>query len=206
MISHTQAQLDALRNEPSSNYLYAIQLGSTNYYLSDGDAEHTFGSETFIPGYIADETEDIEVTSEPKTNDMDIVLLTHNSTFLTDILAGGWMNKPVQIYRRFHKDGATILTLTVFKGLISSYSISEKDHTVTLTVASIWADYEKRAGMRTNVTSHQVHYPGDTGMRHAANATKKVYWGIESPISASNNSDGAAYGGGSPKVPPTELN
>lgn len=203
MIPHTPHHLEALKRGPVSNYLYVFQLGANNYYLTDSDSPIDYEGFTFLPGYISEETEDIEVTSEPKINDMDIVLFTHNSTFIDDVTNGSWMNKPIEIYRRFSNEQGEILTLSVFKGLISEYSLSEEDHTITITSASIWADYEKSAGIRTSISSHQVHYPDDTAMRHAAYAQDKIYWGIDSPISSSNSSGvGSGY---TPRNPPIDY-
>lgn len=196
MMSHTAQQLADLKAPHQIRNLVKFQIGNTWHYLTDSDLVIQYAGNDYLPGFLSEDSiDDIEITSEPSTNDIDMQINTFNNLYLAAILSGGWMNKPVTIYKYHSNKFGEILTKVAFEGFLSSYSLDEKNSQISLTVSSIWADYEKQVGIKTNITSHQRYYPGDTGMRHAANAKKKVYWGKDAPSSTSGG--GGTGGGGS---------
>lgn len=204
MISHTATQLAQLKAGHFVTRLIKFQIGSTWYYLTNGDREFLFESQFYQPGFIKS-IGDVEITSEPKINDNDIVIHTHDKTIQTAVLSDVWMNKQVTQYKvRHDAQQIAFFSKIEFQGLLSDYSISEKDNSITLKSSSIWADFEKQVGIRTNLQSHQRHYPGDTAMRHSANATKKVYWGKDNPNSSFSSNVSGGGNGNNPINPPTQ--
>ena len=68
---------------------------------------------------------------------------------------------------------------TVFDGRIMNYNIRETDSTatVTMTVASLFADFERKNGRRTNNASQQRVFSSDLGMNFSAEIVKDIKWG-----------------------------
>jgi len=93
-----------------------------------------------------------------------------------------YMNKRVVIYRAVLADDYTFTSddvFTVFDGIIMGYSIQESQDTatVTITVATQFADFERTSGRKTNTASQQVHFPSDLGMDFSAQIVKDLKWG-----------------------------
>lgn len=182
MIPHTASQLARLKADPNINHLIKFQIGNTWYYLTDADVPIDYGGATYVPGYLdSEQVGEIEVTSDPKTNDIPIDLEAHENTFVGLLLSSDWMNKPLTIYKYIWDDQGEILTKNAFQGLLSDFELSESSQTVSIIVSSIWADFEKTAGIRTNPASQNRWYPGDTAFKHAVQAMKKIYWGKAAP-------------------------
>lgn len=201
MIAHTAAQLEALRNGPSVAYLIKKQIGSTLYHLTNKDIEIEYDTDTYLPGFIQS-IDDIEVTSEPRTNTISIELGTHDNTFVPLYLGGEFRNKPLTIFKHFYNADGPILTKNVFKGLLTNYSQDVENDTLTISVESVWADFEKQTGIKTNVDSHQRFYPSDTGFRHVVPSSKKIYWGVLAPGNGSTSGSGG--GGAIPRTEPDQ--
>jgi len=195
MIPHTAAQLARLKGKPRINHLVQFQIGDTWYYLTDADIPIDYAGATYVPGYLdSEQIGDIEVTSEPKTNDISIDTQAHENTFVGLLLSGDWMNKPLTIYKHIWDDQGEILTKNAFQGLLSDFEITEEDNVASLVVSSIWADFEKTASIRTNPSSQQRFYPGDRAFEWAVQAMKKVYWGKASPTAAESSGFGGKIG------------
>jgi len=69
--------------------------------------------------------------------------------------------------------------VTLFDGLVSSFAINETANTssVDISVASHWADFERKAGRLTNNHSQQYIFSGDVGMEFAASTVSDLRWG-----------------------------
>jgi hypothetical protein len=158
--------------------LCKLKLGSTWYYITNSDTPKTYSGNTYQPSYLL-ETDDIEITSTPKVDDISIVLDGTDSIFTGLFLGQTWMNQPLELVLLYlDRDGSTIYSEVAYSGLISEVSINtNKTYEVDVTVSSVWKDFEKQAGIKTNPTSQQIHYPTDTGFEHVANATKTSPWG-----------------------------
>lgn len=195
MIAHTQAQLDALKAGPVVSYLIKFDIGNTTYRLTTQDHVVNYSVHTYTPGFNVS-VDRIEITSMPRTNDIKIELIDVNKTIVTELLSNAWMNKDCEILKLFQKpDGEVILVKSAFEGSLTDFEISEKDSKVELTMTSVWADFEKEAGIKTNLKSQQRFYPNDTAGRHASEAIKKVYWGKDAPRSTMtyNGGNGGGY-------------
>lgn len=180
-------------------YLIKMQINGDWLYITDLDTPVEYGGAIYQPGYISDESvDDIETTSEPKTNDINIELDANENSFIAYFLNEGWANGPVTIYEQHWDDQGVIYTKNVFEGLIDDFKADEKDRKVTEKVSSVWADFEKQAGIRTNSKSQQRFYPTDTAFRHVARARRKIYWGKKTPSPS-------LAGGGGPSFPPPTV-
>ena len=167
--------------------LLSIEIDKVWYHLTDLDTEIEYGGKTYIPGYFTEESlDEFETTSEPKTNDLNIEIYLHDGAFIPLLLNAGWLNGNVEILEHHWDEQGEILTKCGYKGFIDDFSLSEKSHTAVIKVSSVWADFERESGIRTNVESQARHYEGDTAFRHVARAERKIYWGKENPNPPTN--------------------
>lgn len=181
---------DNYRSERGSVYLVKIWIGGDWVYITDADAIISWGGADYYPGYITDESiDDIETTSEPNPNDVGIELDAKENSFVPLFMTEGWMNGSITIYEQHYDEQGLIFTKNVFEGLLDSRDLDPEKKKIEVTAASVWADFDKAAGNRTNTKSQQRHYPGDTGFDHVAKARRKIYWGREAPSSSQSGSD-----------------
>jgi hypothetical protein len=181
MISVTAAQRDALRARHKRVLICKFKLSSTYFYISNEDLPIVFDGDTYSPGYLKD-VGDIELTGTPKTDDTNIVIDGTDSIFFGLIQSQAWMNQPLIITSLVYDlNNALILSKIAYDGLISDIEIeTKKEYELTLKVSSIWKDFEKTAGIKTNYQSQSRYYPNDTSFGHSARATKDIPWGKES--------------------------
>lgn len=178
MKSVTEATRAKLRGYVSLAMLCKLKLGSTWYYITNSDTVKSYAGFDYQPSYLL-ETDDIEITSTPKVDDISIVIDGTDSIFIGLFLGQAWMNNSLELVQLYlDKDGSTIYSEVAYSGLMSDVKIStEGVYKVDVTVSSVWKDFEKQAGIKTNPTSQQIHYPTDTGFEHVAKATKSSPWG-----------------------------
>jgi hypothetical protein len=190
MISVTAAQRAALRTRHKRVLICKLKLGETFYYISNEDLPIVFEGNTYAPGYLKDVGE-IELTGVPKTDDTNIVIDGTDSIFFGLVQSQAWMNQPLIITSLIYDlNNALILSKVAYDGLISDFDIDTKtEYELTLKVSSIWKDFEKTAGIKTNYQSQSRHYPEDTAFEQSARATKDSPWGKESKTSTSSSTN-----------------
>ncbi|AXT40266.1 DUF2163 domain-containing protein [Alteromonas sp. BL110] len=170
-------------------YLIKMNINGNMLYLTDRDAPVFYGGVYYQPGYItSDSIDDIEVTSEPATNEFNTTLDARDGAFIPYFLNKGWNNSEVTVYEQHADELGVIVTLNVFEGFIDSRDIFKETRKIDAVLASVWADFEKQAGTKTNSGSHQKYYPDDTAFEHVARAKRKIYWGKNAPVASSSGS------------------
>lgn len=202
MITLSESQSNALREAHSVCKLIKFQLSSTWFYFTTSDQEVTYAGNTYLPGIVLD-VDDIEITSEPRTNTINVTCTTQQNSIVGLVLGGNWMNKSFTIYKHFYNSAGEIFTKIAFEGLLSEYEYEPEDHEISFSVESIWADFEKTIGIKTNPVSYNRFFNA-TGFRHASNAINKIFWGREAP--SESGQVGGGTGGRDPEGPPTEIN
>ena len=192
MINVTTQELEQLKKAVCINYLVEYQAGNSTFRFTASDSIETYNGEDYLPGYISyGGIDEIEVTSDLKLNNTSINIDAADNAIIGPFLSPGWMNKPCSIIKVItDPDGNALLNKVVFEGLLSSISINSKKSVIKITASSIWADYEKVSGIKTNNKSQQRFYPTDTAFEHSQAATKKVYWGSDAPRLGSGVSGG----------------
>lgn len=203
MMPVTAQELAKLKTSVGITYLVKFAAGGVSYRFTTSDSNDFYQSETYLPGYIDfDGIDEIEVTSDLKINNTKISIDAADNTILSVFLASDWMNKPCSIIKLItDSSGALLMAKTVLNGFLSAVSIDPTKSKVKLTAASIWADYEKTSGIKTNNKSQQRHYPTDTAFEHSQAAMKKIYWGADAP----RNQAGSRSGGGGGTVTEKSL-
>ena len=121
-------------------------------------------------------------SSDLRVGQIDMTFTAVDTTTIALLINNVYMNKRVVVYRAILQDDYSFTSddvFTVFDGFIMGYSISETNTTatVTMTVASQFADFERSNGRKTNPSSQQIHFPNDEGMNFSAQIVKDLKWG-----------------------------
>ena len=121
-------------------------------------------------------------SSDLRVGQVDLTFTAVDTTTVALLLNNNYMNKRVVIYRAILDEDYSFTSddvFTVFDGRIMNYSIRETESTatVTMTVASLFADFERKNGRRTNNASQQRVFSGDLGMNFSAEIVKDIKWG-----------------------------
>jgi hypothetical protein len=91
------------------------------------------------------------------------------------------MNVQAKLYRGFLNDSQALIAdpFLLFDGRISNFSLEENatGSSVSIIVASHWADFEKVSGRRSSINSQKLYFPTDEGMEFSSQTSQKIKWG-----------------------------
>lgn len=120
-------------------------------------------------------------TRELRVNTISLTVSAVDQSYVSIFLTSDWINRRVLVKRAVISDSGSIVgdSIVVFDGLLSQFQINDEEDTSSLTmnVASHWADFERKAGRFTNNNSQQFFFSGDLGMEFSANSVKDIRWG-----------------------------
>ena len=163
---------------------------SSNLYLTSTNIDIDFDSSTAPDSgtntYLAQGQflyfGNIVESSDLRVGQIDLTFTAVDTTTVALLLNNNYMNKRVVIYRAILQDDYTFTSddvFTIFDGRIMNYSIRETNSTatVTMTISSLFADFERTNGRKTNPASQQIHFSGDLGMDFSAQIVKDIKWG-----------------------------
>jgi|TARA_Y100000033_G_scaffold4997_1_gene4162 hypothetical protein len=94
---------------------------------------------------------------------------------------GAFTDKTVEIYLAYFNSDETIVgAINYFTGQIRNVAISETkdDSTLTMTVASHWANWNLTKGRHFSDESQQTFSSGDKGFEFATQVKSDVRWGV----------------------------
>ncbi len=160
-----------------------LYFTSTNIDLDfDSDTAPDTGSNTYLAQGQFLRFGNVTESSDLRVGQIDMTFTAVDTTTVALLINNEYMNKRVVIYRAVLDSDYNFTTddvFTVFDGIIMGYAISEENSTatVTITVASQFADFERTNGRKTNPSSQQVHFPTDLGMDFSAQIVKDLRWG-----------------------------
>lgn len=160
-----------------------LYFTSTNIDIDfDSDTAPDTGTNTYLAQGQFLFFSNIVESSDLRVGQIDMTFTAVDTTTVALLINNEYMNKRVVIYRAVLDSDYSFTSndvFTVFDGNIMGYSIQENNETatVTITVASQFADFERKNGRRTNPASQQVHFPNDLGMDFSAQIVKDLKWG-----------------------------
>lgn len=150
-------------------------LYSTDHYNPINDGPTTYdASEYLLEVGSPSESQDLRV------NSLTLVFSNVGTTYLAAFLNNDWVNRQATIKRAVISQGLIVGDpLVVFDGKISGFQVSEDSgrSELSVSVASHWADFQKKAGRRTNSNSQQFYFSGDLGFEYAASLVRDLKWG-----------------------------
>ena len=160
-----------------------LYFTSTNIDIDfDSDTAPDTGSNTYLAQGQFLFFSNITESSDLRVGQIDMTFTAVDTTTVALLINNEFMNKRVVIYRAVLDNEYNFTSddvFTVFDGNIMGYSINETNDTatVTITVASQFADFERTSGRRTNPASQQIHFANDKGMDFSAQIVKDLKWG-----------------------------
>ena len=134
----------------------------------------------------------VSETTELRVNTLSISLSGVDNTsdgIIADILHYPIVNKRVVIHRSFGVDSTSDQTKTflLFDGNVKNFQIKESDDaaTITISVATHWANFQQQNGRITNTTTQrntdrydgQGTFAGDDGFAYASSMISDLKWG-----------------------------
>lgn len=166
----------------SFNLCHLIELGfSTPVRLTDYAHDISWSGDNYLAydGLLG--VASPQETQELRVGTVNVTVSGVDQTFISIFLGQNWINRSAKISRAVLDDTGTVIgsPIVVFSGQIAQYQIDESDDksSVTIGIASHWADFDKKAGRFTNNNSQQYYFPGDLGFEYAANTVKDLRWG-----------------------------
>jgi len=167
------ALLAALKGDYEFCNLITIAFDDGNLYVTDGDVDIVHEGATYLAGLI-DTLGDIKSATGIKINDVKLEFNVLFPSVAALALNRAWMNRRVTIRRRIDALGY-VNTLHVYAGLLSDMNIT--GDIMTFNTSSIWKDFEKTNGRKTNPESHQRKFPATNPFQYIASMSEAVYWG-----------------------------
>ena len=163
---------------------------STPRYLTTAPINITFdsasapdsGANTYLAQGQFLQFSQVAESSDIRINQLIMTFTAVDTTTLALLLNDDYINTRVVIYRALLDDDYAFTSddvFTLFDGKITGYQIREEETTSTIQiiVASMFADFERVNGRKTNPASQKLHFPDDEGMQYSASIVKEMKWG-----------------------------
>ena len=179
-------------------HLVKLSFDDVSYFLSDAYIPVTYDSNTYTPTGSFLAFSDIVETNEANIETISISLSGVDTTYINLFLAGGYLDRTVEIYKAFLDSSDALVSdpLLIFSGRLNNPVIKEDVEAGTSTVAvqasSLFVDFDRINTRFTNNESQQSFFAGDTGFRFSSVVVKELNWGMTTGATAS--------GGGSSSV------
>ena len=187
----TRALTTAVKNEIATNDIRPIHLitigFSTPVNITDcsfpltssvSGSSVTYSASSHLIG-ISDFSEQTDVSK----SSIRLTLSGADQTFISTVLNESVINDTVTIHRGLLDDDNTIFAdpFLLYKGSIENFEIQEqpKSSTLSLSIVSHWADFNKKNGRKTNNTSQQRFFSTDVGMDFSSQTVQDIKWGRE---------------------------
>jgi hypothetical protein len=123
----------------------------------------------------------VSETLEARVNQINVVLSAASNTFTNLFMNNDYLNSRVCVHRVFFDSSFQQVNnpLLLWDGEIVGYRITEntKSSTISIVSSSVFYDFERVVGRRTNDKSQQTIFPGDRGMEFSTMAIGNIKWG-----------------------------
>lgn len=112
-----------------------------------------------------------------------IALSGVDQLYISRFLGEAATNRLVNVYQILLDENYELIPdpELIFSGSIDSVAMSDDSFsgtsTITVNVASLIANYEKKSGRRANHNDQQIHFPGDNGLEFAGQKLDDLEWG-----------------------------
>tara|TARA_X000001382_G_scaffold129394_1_gene121320 strand:+ start:1290 stop:1946 length:657 start_codon:yes stop_codon:yes gene_type:complete len=186
-------QLIELHFDPANNI-----SGIENIYLTDCFFDISYDSST-APDSGANtyssvgnilSISPVQESTQLRVNTLTATLSGVDNAIMQDILHHDIVNTRVVIYRAFLVDNTfnTSKVYMMFDGIMKSWSVKEAADTATISanISTHWANFEQKAGRKTNSTSQQntrqynttaTFFTKDKGFEFASAMINDIAWG-----------------------------
>ena len=174
----------ALQTQVSSTatktaFLVELNLSST-IRLTDWYSNVTYDSNSYEAGGSLLQVDSTAETGQLQINEINIGFSNITDQVRSLVENGSFTNKTVDIYLAYFDSDETIIgAINYFTGVIRSVGISESidNSSLSITVASHWANWNLTKGRHYSDESQQAFSTGDKGFEFATQVKSDVRWG-----------------------------
>ena len=181
-----QSEIVKDQNQPIHLLEVYFDAPTGTQYMTDAYIPITYDSNTYLAGGYFLSFTDIEETNQLQVSSITIGLSGVDKTYINYVLDEDFVDRKVIIRKGFLSstdDSLIADPIVIFQGNMDTPIITEAEDegkcTVSVTVANLFADFEKTPGRFTNSQSQNVFYPNDRGFEYASQIIKDVVWGAE---------------------------
>ena len=155
--------------------------GSTQYY-TNAPFDIVFDSNTYQAQADFLGVTDVEENAELIITNCNLIISGLDTDNITTFAQTGMVGKQVIIRSAYLNptDNSIIDTpIITFKGKATGYAVADADKTATISleVASTFANFEKTTGRYTNEGSFQREHPNDRSMQFSHQVIQDIKWG-----------------------------
>ncbi len=154
---------------------------STPVYYTDAPQDISYSANNYLASSHILNIRAIQEASDVRVGKVQIRLSGVEQTFISLLLGGGYIGRQVRILRAFLNSSNAIIgsPVLIYDGRIDGHEIKDSNTSseVNLSVASHWADFEKKAGRVTNSNSQKLFFSSDKGFDFSGNVVKDIKWG-----------------------------
>lgn len=161
-------------------FLVELNLSST-IRLTDYYTNVIYDSNTYEAGGSFLTVDATAETGQLQVDEVNIAFSNITDQVRSLVQSGDFTDKEVEIYLAyFDSNEAIVGAINYFTGQVRNVSIAETidDSTLTLVVASHWANWNLTKGRHFSDESQQSFSSGDKGMEFATQTKEDVRWGM----------------------------
>lgn len=153
---------------------------ATPVYLTDNAYTLSHDGNVYDAGGHLLQIGNVQETSDVRVGKFNIQLSGVNQSYISVLLGQDYINKQVLIYRAALNNNTIIGDpILLYDGRIDGFTIADGDNSseITLSTASHWSDFDKKAGRKTNNNSQQMFFAGDLGFEFSSSSVADLKWG-----------------------------
>jgi len=154
---------------------------SVAQYMTDAAHDISYDGNTYESSEYFVSMDAVDESSDVRVGSLNIELSSVGQTFTSAFLTYPYIGKQVVIYRAFLNATGSIIgaPVVIYDGRIDGFDMNETEgeSSITVSIASHWSDFEKKAGRYTNSNSQDLFFTGDKGFEFAAVSVKDLKWG-----------------------------
>lgn len=163
--------------------LVEINTASSTVYYTDAPFDIDYNSNTYQAQGNWLGVSDIEENTDLVITRCSLRIGGLVSANISTFAQSSIINKSVILYTAFlNPTNNTIVgtPIITFQGKVTGYSVLNAANTasIQLEVSSLFANFEKTTGRRTNTASFQREHPTDFGMAFSHETTEGIQWGV----------------------------
>jgi hypothetical protein len=176
----TDLQTQVSSTATKTAFLVELNLSST-IRLTDWYSNVTYDSNSYEAGGSFLTVDSTTETGQLQVDEINLGFSNITNEVRSLVQDGAFTDKTVEIYIAYFNEDETIIgAINYFTGQIRNVAIQENinDSTLSMTVASHWANWNLTKGRHFSDESQQSFSSGDKGMEFATQVKKDVRWGI----------------------------
>jgi hypothetical protein len=187
----TRSLTTAIKNELATNDIRPIHLITIGFATPVNITDCSFPLTSSVSGssvtYSASDhllgISDFSEQTDVSKSSITLTLSGAEQSFISVVLNENVINDTVTIFRGLLDDDNTIFAdpFLLYKGSIENFEIQEQPQssTLSLSIVSHWADFNKKNGRKTNNASQQRFFSTDVGMDFSSQTVQDIKWGRE---------------------------